>query len=303
MNILERNAKKIVVMAALAASFSAIFTRLINADPIAIGFFRLTFALPFFAIPVLGWHRRALFSVSKKEMLGCALSGVFLFLHFFSWFTSLGYTSVASAVVICSTHPIIIVVLSALVFKEKTNIKTVIGVLIALLGVIIIAGGDYSLAKEALLADFMAFLGAAFLALYFLAGRTLRKNINAAVYVFLVFGFCWLAFTLAMFLTQTPFTSYSEMDYLYLFAMALVCQIGAHAVFNWCLGHVSPLYIATTETGEAICASILAAIIFAEIPSTWQLLGGVITICGLLYYNYQEAKALGNIEKHENVLD
>ena len=48
MNIFQRNAKKIVVLGAMAASFSGIFVRLINASAIAIGFFRLSFAIPFF---------------------------------------------------------------------------------------------------------------------------------------------------------------------------------------------------------------------------------------------------------------
>ena len=72
--------------------------------------------------------------------------------------------------------------------------------------------------------------------------------------------------------------------------MAMVCQIGAHAVFNWCLGHVSPLYISTIETGESISASFLAFLIFSEMPSVWQFIGGAVTIGGLLYYNYHEGK-------------
>jgi len=58
MNIFVRNAKKIVVMATIAASFSAIFIRLIDATPIAIGFYRLTYALPFFVISTFCFFRK-----------------------------------------------------------------------------------------------------------------------------------------------------------------------------------------------------------------------------------------------------
>ena len=288
MNLFERNAKKVVIMAAVAASFSAIFVRLINADPMAIGFYRLTFSVPFFAAAVFVWHRKELFSITKKQLLGCVLGGLFLTGHFFTWFTAIGHTTVASAVVLCSTHPIIILLITVLILREKTSLKAVIGVVIALVGAGIITGGDYSFAGEAIYGDIMAFLGALFMALYFLVGRKMRKQLNATVYVFLIFTTCWIAFTIGMVATDTPFVGYSKMDYFYLFALAMICQIGAHAVFNWCLGHVSPLYISTIETGEAIFASALAAIIFAEIPTLWQLIGGAITIFGLLYYNYND---------------
>lgn len=289
MNIFERNAKKVAILAALAASSSAIFVRAINADAIAIGFYRLTFALPFFAVAAFVWNRKELFAITGKQLIGCAFGGLFLAAHFFTWFTAIENTTVASAVVICSTHPIIILAITVGLLKEKTSWKAVLGVLIALTGAAIITGGDYSFSGDAIFGDIMAFLGAVFLALYFLVGRKMRKDINATVYVFLVFAACWIAFGIGMMLTGTPFTGYSKMDYVYLFAMAMVCQIGAHAVFNWCLGHVSPLYISTIETGEAIFASVLAVIFCAEIPTIWQLIGGAIAICGLLFYNYHDS--------------
>ncbi len=275
-------------MGAVAASFSAIFIRLVDADPIAIGFYRLTLALPFFAVAVFLWHRQELWSITKKQLLGCMLGGLFLAAHFFTWFTAIGHTTVASAVVLCSTHPIIILLITSLFFREKTTGKAVIGVMVALAGAAIITGGDYSFAGDAIFGDIMAALGALFMALYFLVGRRMRKEINATVYVFLIFTGCWIVFLIGMVATGTPFMGYSGADYLYLFALAIICQIGAHAVFNWCLGHVSPLYISTIETGEAIFASTLAVILFAEIPTLWQIIGGAITICGLLYYNYHD---------------
>lgn len=289
MNIFERNSKKIVIMAAVAASFSAIFVRLINASAIAIGFYRLTFAVPFFIVTVFLWHREELKKITKKQVAGCMLGGLFLAGHYFTWFTAIGHTTIASAVVLCNISPIIILIITAMIFREKTNVKAVIGVIIALLGAAIITGGDYSFAGKAIYGDIMAFFGALFYALYFLVGRKMRKEINAPIYVFFVFTTCWAAFAVGMVATGTPFTGYSATDYIYLFAFAMVCSIGAHAVFNWCLGHVSPLYISTIETGESIFAAALAALAFGEIPTLWQWIGGGITICGLLYYNYHDS--------------
>ena len=275
-------------MGAVAASFSAIFVRLIDASPIAIGFYRLTFTLPFFAVAVFIWHRTELKSITKRQLAGCMLGGLFLAGHYFTWFTAIGHTTIASAVVLCNISPIIILIITTLILREKTTVKAVIGVIIALIGAAIITGGDYSFAGDAIYGDIMAFFGALFYALYFLVGRKMRKGINATVYVFIIFATCWAAFAVGMIGTGTQFTGYSVKDYFYLFAFAMICQIGAHAVFNWCLGHVSPLYISTIETGESVFAAALAALLLAEIPTLWQWIGGGITICGLLYYNYHD---------------
>jgi drug/metabolite transporter (DMT)-like permease len=277
-------------MGAVAASFSAIFVRLVDVPPVAIGFYRLTFSVPFFAAAVLMHYRKELLAVKGRQLAGCILGGLFLAGHYFTWFTAISHTTVASAVVLCNLSPIIILLFTVLVFREKTNGKAVIGVALALIGAAVIAGGDYSFAGKAIFGDVMAFLGALFYSLYFLVGRTMRKDINAAVYIFIVFFSCWLAFGIGMAATGTPFTGYEVKDYLILFIFAMVCQIGAHAVFNWCLGHVSPLYISTIETGESIFAAAFAALFFSEIPSLWQWIGGGIVIVGLLYYHYHEVE-------------
>jgi len=129
----------------------------------------------------------------------------------------------------------------------------------------------------------MALSGAFFMALYLISGRKLRLKIPASVYIFIVFGTCWVAFGIGMVVTSTPFV-YAGKDYMWLLVMTIVCQIGAHGVFNWCLGYVSPLYVSTFETCETLVAVILAGIIFLEFPTAWQLIGGAIAVCGLLIY-------------------
>lgn len=290
LNFFERHAKLIVIFACVAAATSAIFVRLAGGVPsIAIGFLRLSFAMPFLAIPALVWHRKELLGLRKKQLAGSILTGLILFMHFFTWFMSIVRTTVASAVILCTLYPIFIVLIMGLIFHEKIRLKVLIGVAIAVIGAVVVSWGDFSFAGDAKYGDILALAAAFFMAIYLIFGNKLRPGISAPVYVFLVFGSCWVFFGLGVLFSGTPITGYPIESYLAIFAMAIVCQLGAHAVFNWCLGYVSPLYIATTETGEAIFAAFLAAILFAEIPAPWQYIGGGITICGILIYNYFEA--------------
>lgn len=286
-----KHIKMVVVMGAIAASFSAIFTRMVTeAPPLVIGFYRLLFALPFFIVPTIVWHRKELKELSLRLLWLSLISGFFLAMHFFTWFIGVENTSIASAVVLCSTHPIFILLIGIILYKERPHPKVVFGILVALLGGAIITGGDYNFSSEAIFGDFMSLAAAFFLAVYFYFGKTLRKHMGAMVYVALVFTSCWLTFLVLVLATHTPITGYPAADYISIFAMSMVCQIGAHAVFNWCLGHVSPLFISTMETGESLIATVMAVVLFAEYPAIWQIIGGCITLSGLLYYNYHDAK-------------
>ena len=97
-----------------------------------------------------------------------------------------------------------------------------------------------------------------------------------------------------MICTGTPALGYSATDYLYLIGLTLVCQIGAHAVFNLCFGYVDSLYVSAWESGESVFAIILGIIFLGQMPESWELLGSAIVVVGLLYYNYST-----NLEEKE----
>ena len=251
-NIFQRNAKLIVIFACVAAATSAIFVRLAGGVPsIAIGFIRLSFAMPFLAIPALVWHRRELRSLRKKQLAGSILAGFFLFMHFFTWFMSIVRTTVASAVILCTLYPIFIVLITGVIFHEKVKVRVLIGVAVAVIGAIVVSWGDFSFAGDAKYGDMLALAGAFFMAVYLISGNKLRPGISAPVYVFLVFGSCWIFFGLGVLISGTTILGYPPESYLAVFAMAIVCQLGAHAVFNWCLGYVSPPLYCDDRNGRS----------------------------------------------------
>ena len=84
-SFIDKYAKILVIVAVLCGATSGNFGVLITASPTVIGFWRLTIALPFFAIPIFSNadKRNQLAQVSKKELLLSFISGAFLFLHYF----------------------------------------------------------------------------------------------------------------------------------------------------------------------------------------------------------------------------
>lgn len=289
---LARYVKIIVILAVVAGSSSGIFGSVIEAPSMAIGFWRLTMGLPFFAVPVLSRHRDTLRNISRKDYIWTFVAGAFLFGHFFTWFNAVKMTNIASAVVLAALHPLVVLIITVFIFKRKVGVRPVMGIVLALLGGALIAGLDYSkFASGNFAGDILAFLAAVFMGLYFTIGNEVRTNIPGSTYVFLVFLACWICFAAGMIATDTPALGYSMKDYVYLIGLTLVCQIGAHAVFNLCFGHVDSLYVSAWESGESVFAIILSVIFLGQTPASWELIGAAVVVIGLLYYNYNTGLA------------
>lgn len=282
-----RYVKIIVVLAVVAGASSGIFGKAITAPSMAIGFWRLTLGLPFFAVPVLLHRREELASIRKKDLLGAFLAGAFLFGHFFSWFTAVKLTNIASGVVLAALHPLVVLFVTIVIFRRHVGRRPIMGIVLALLGGVMVAGLDKAqLASGNFIGDVLAFMAALFMGVYFIIGNEVRKNVAGPTYVFLCFLSCWICFAFGVVATHTPVLGYSAHDYLLLVGLTIVCQIGTHAVLNLCFGYVDSLYVSVWESGEAVFAIVLSLIFLHEIPTSWELLGAAVVVIGLLYYNY-----------------
>lgn len=295
--IAERYVKYAVLLAVIFGSTSGIMGRLITADAMAIGFFRLTIALPFFLIPVLLRKRESLKAVPTRDLVWSAISGMFLFWHFLCWFLAVKNTSIASAIILADLHPLIVMGITVVILKKKIPIRAALGVFVALTGAGLVMGFDISFAGDQIFGDIMAIFTAIAMGIYFCIGGVLRKDIPGDIYVTLVFSACWVCFTIGMLATGTPFLGYPLSDYLWLIVMAIFCQIGSHAVLNWSMRFVPSLYVSAWGTAEIVSAPLLALWVFGEMPGPTKVIGGVIVIAGLLYYNYHENDTPGKRNK------
>lgn len=290
---IARNAKVATVVAVFFGATSGIFGSLTAAPSMAIGFWRLTMALPFFIIPIVikADGRKRLASVSKKNLMWCFIAGAFLFGHFFSWFNAVKTTNIASAAVLASLHPFAVLLITVFVYKKRVSWKSVAAILAAVAGGAVITGADIAtLAGGHFKGNMLAVCAGLFMGFYFAVGDKVRKEVDGSLYVMLVFLSCWICFTAGMFITGTAAFGYTFMDYFYIACMAVLCQIGAHAVFNMCIGHVSSLYVSTWEAGEPVVSTILGIFALKQIPSAYEIAGCIIVVGALLYYNRQEGK-------------
>ncbi|KKM11647.1 membrane protein [Clostridiales bacterium PH28_bin88] len=275
------NPYMVLVLAVVAVSFGSLFSRLAEAPPLIIATYRMLFTVALLAPATLATCRRELASLGCMDVLTALASGVFLALHFYTWITSLGYTTVASSTVLVTTHPIFVVIGSYLFLKEKIALKALAAGIAAMAGVILIGAGDFRLGQDALLGDLLAVSGAVLVSGYMLIGRKLRQRLSILAYTFLVYGSSTVVLLLLTLATKTPMFPYPPVTWLLFLGLALVPTIGGHTLFNWVLGYLPAPVVSVSILGEPVGATVLAMLFLAEVPSLQQLIGGAVILLGL----------------------
>jgi len=277
-----------ILVSILAVSTASILIRLSEAPPITIAAYRMVLSTlilaPFY---VRGGGLGRLRDMDGRRRLSLVAIGVVLAVHFASWITSLSLTSVASSVVFVHIDPIFVVLVSHFLLGERATRRTALGVAIALAGATIIALGDMGAVAGSLYGDALALLGGVMLGIYIMGGRHLRQSLDLVSYVTPVYATAALVLLAASVVTGSPLTGYPASEYVIFLAIAVVPMIFGHTVYNWALRYVSAPIVSLSLLGEPVGASLLAYLILGEAPGQMVVLGGVVTLTGILVSAYR----------------
>jgi len=188
-------------------------------------------------------------------------------------------TSVASSVLFTNLQVIFVLIMSALLLKERIGVKTLLDIMAALAGSLFIAGGD--LGQGRIAGDVLALTSGLFIAIAIIVARDIRVHIDLMTYTFyvsLTAAACLLLMGIASGQVLYP---YPLREYVLFFLMALLPGIGGHGLINWALKYVKAPVVAVSILGESVGASILAYIIFGEKMASYQLTGGLLILLGI----------------------
>lgn len=281
----------VLVIAVLGVSLSGPLVRLSHAHPIAIAVWRLTFSLAIIAVPLgLSGAWKQLRALDARSYAIAIAGGVMLALHFWSWNTSVGLTTIAASVVLVNLQPLIVATLSALWLREPPTREQWMGIVIAVAGAAVVVlpdlrqGGALSLSGRAALGDALATIGAITAAVYYVIGRRLRATLDLWAYVALVYGACLAALILVAAIIGAKLGPYPPREYRIFALLALGPMLLGHTGMNWALRYARAYQVNIVLLGEPIGATLLAAILpgINERPTAYTLVGGVLVLAGIL---------------------
>lgn len=287
---MKTNPKLIVLLGALGVSTSPILIKLSHSEALTIAFYRMFITVVLLTPFIISKNLTELKGLSIKKIIKIAISGLFLGLHFSAWILSLQHTTVASATVLVNTSPILILLITHFIFKEKSKKIEIIAIIIAFSGSIILTFGDLSGGESAILGDVYALIGACFVSVYLLLGSNIRQTISMSTYTYLTYSFAMLTIFICNLFVGHNLHVTNPNEYLLFLAMAIFPTLLGHSLFNWSLKYVSATFVSMAILTEPILASIFAIILFSEIPTVTQIVGSTIIISGIAIYNKAKNK-------------
>ena len=277
----------------VAVSFAAIFIRLADAPPLVIATYRLAIAsavlVPF---ALIRFKRTPSRKLARGDMLLILLSSVFVALHFALWITSLSYTSIASAVILVTAHPVFIAIISYFIWGERLTKLMVLGIGAALVGTLFISWGGFALSLDALLGNVLALLAAFAMGAYLLIGRQLRERINILNYLALIYTCAAVILLMATVVSGCSLSGYSSTTYTMIVLLALVPQLIGHSSLNLALRFMPATFVSVAILGEPVGATALGYFILGEVPTAVEILGGLLILGGIFMVLRQKPEGI-----------
>lgn len=267
----------VLIIAIMAVSSAAPLVQSIALNPLLIGFWRtlIISSLLLFSL------RRHHFPISTQNILLSSTAGVFLALHFWSWFSSLQMIgSLRSTTLVC-LNPLWVGLLEFTFWKRSHSKYFWSGTILAILGVSVMSYSSTPSSGLQIQGDILALLGGFLGALYLLIGQKVRQDVAIQPYGFLVCSSAAVSLFLLCLYFNLDFFIADSSTWLILLALAIGPQFMGHLGLNFSLKHLSASTISLSLLLEPIGASLLSILFFQEFPTMLETYGSIIILSGV----------------------
>ena len=221
------------------------------------------------------------------------LSSVFMALHFALWITSLSYTSIASSVILVTSNPLFVAIISYFLWGERLNKWMILGIVVALIGALFITRGSLTASPGNLFGNGLALLAALSMAAYLVIGRQLRRRIELGSYLAVIYTCAAVMLLVATLLAGYSLFGYSSTTYIMLILLAVVPQLIGHSSLNLALRLIPVTFVAVAILGEPVGATTLGYFIIGEVPTLVEIVGGLLILGGIFIVLRQKPGRLG----------
>ncbi|MFB6101996.1 MAG: DMT family transporter [Haloplanus sp.] len=279
-------------VAVLAISTSAILVRWSDAPNVVKALYRVTFTVAAL-LPLAVRDRVTMSRIERRDAVVAVAAGVALAGHFVAWFESLDHTTVAASVTLVQAQPAFVAVGGWLLLGERVTRRGAVGIVVALVGMVGLSFGPAALAAldptttaaaattGARYGNALALFGAAAVAGYYLAGRSIRRRLGVFPYVTVVYTACACVLLAVAVGQGHDLFAYPLHEWLLFAGMALGPGVLGHTVINWALGHIESHVVSVTLLGEPVGSTVMAAVLLGETPTLGTLLGGAVVLAGI----------------------
>lgn len=252
-------------VAVLFISSSGPIIAAIAAPALAIAFWRC-FLGSVLTAPWVLWRRRAEIGRLTRREVGLMVgAGLLLGAHFATWIPSLRFTTVASSTALVATQP----VWAALIARARgAHIppRAWIGIGIALVGVLVLTGVDFSADPRHLIGDALALIGAMLAAAYVTVAESARRTVSTPTLTTGLYASSAVLLLVLVVIGQQQLIGFSLRDWILIALLTLGAQLLGHTLINKVLSTTSATVTSLAILFEMPGATIIAAIALGQLP-------------------------------------
>ncbi len=277
----------------LCIAWSAIFVRWTSVPGPASAFYRLLIPV-IVLLPTWLWPAKRT-KLSMRSYATIAVGAFFFALDLAFYNTSILQTNAANATLLGNNTPIVVGLLSWLLFKKRPSLSFWIGLALAVCGALVIVSSDLGRHAQFGLGDVMALAAAACFAVYLMATEQVRTHTNTLEFLRLAILFSTIFMFLFAVALRVPLTIPDHRSFLALLGLGLVSQLGGYLALTYALGHLPATVTSVSLLSQGPLTAILAALLLGEPLTRPQILGGALVLVGVGLAN-----RLGHPEEETN---
>ncbi len=266
-----------LIFGAALLGFAAMLVRwAAPAGPLAVGFYRMAFALPFVAWMARGAGRPA----TGRARLWAVAAGVCFVLDLWMWHSALHLTSAANATLLVTLAPIWVAMVSVFWMGARLRRRFWTGMLLALAGALVLG-----LAKGARwgtgLGELLGALASLAYGAFTLALGRARRDLSAPEALFWVVLCCTVLFGVLGWAEGESFSGYPARSWWALLGLGTLVQVVAWRFITWGLGHVPTDMGAMGLMTQPVATVILGWLLLGEPMRPLQALGTLLVLAGV----------------------
>ncbi len=278
-------ARTLAIIALLAGATcigtSALFVKVSETGPVSTAFWRVFLALPF--LWAWAWMDKRHGTPAQRSPRGLLFAAGFFFAGDLAvWHWSIVLTSVANAVLLANLAPIFVTLAAWLWWRKKPAAMFLAGLAAALIGVMLMIGGDIPHSSgRALLGDALGVVTAMFYAGYLLTVTRLRGSVSTAR----IMAVCSVVTTVILLplalLSGEIFFPATAAGWAKVLGLALISQVAGQSLIAYAMAHLPTTLSSVGLLLQPVMAGLFAWILLGETLGAVAFAGAVLVLIGI----------------------
>jgi drug/metabolite transporter (DMT)-like permease len=270
-----------VVLAVLMMGMSPILFRFADAPGTVTSFYRLAVATLILTIPFYR-NVKKVGLLPKTGVMIAIGAGVLFAIDIATFATAIVIGGATIPTLMSNTSPIWVGLGTLWFLKDKLPNGFWGGLAIALIGVLVVMGGDLKISGDASQGIWLGLLSAIFYGGYYLMVERGRVYLDALSMFWVAAFVSTLSLGIIVLFMGQSFVGYSSQTYLIFLIAGIGPQILGFLSLSYALGHLPASVVTPTLLGQPLVTGILAAPFLGEVLSVNQIYGGLVILVGIL---------------------